>query len=277
GTMNHLIGRKVMEMGLELRSLSRDGAFEKELRERKEGMLAEVYRMLVLNLGQPPREFTWRYEKSDSTDIATYPEPLTPKAFYEEVIDIELSAYVALFNYPGKDYYENYALEMSRNIYDRPNLALLNVPIDSIKACALRSILDSTAVWFACDVGKENYGKEGIMMLDIYNYDLIYGTEFEMAKKDLIELGMITPNHAMALVGVDTVSTRATKWLVENSWGEDDGDSGMWHMYNDWFDCYLFGAVIHQKYLSDELIEFSRKDPILLPPWDPMYALNHLE
>ena len=64
-----------MEMGLELRDLARDGASESKLRKRREKMLAEVYRLLVLNLGKPPAEFTWRYETNDSTEIVTYPEP----------------------------------------------------------------------------------------------------------------------------------------------------------------------------------------------------------
>ncbi|MDD4052517.1 MAG: C1 family peptidase, partial [candidate division Zixibacteria bacterium] len=60
------------------------------------------------------------------------------------------------------------------------------------------------------------------------------------------------------------------------SWGTDRGDKGMWTMYNDWFDRYVFGLVIHKKYLSDELVKLSRKGPTVLPAWDPMYSLNRL-
>jgi len=112
--------------------------------------------------------------------------------------------------------------------------------------------------------------------LDIYNYELIYDTTFDMAKKDLIQLGLITPNHAMTFVGVDTLGTTVNKWLVENSWGDKAGDGGMWYMYDDWFDRYLFGAIIHERYLSDELRERARKTPVALPPWDPMWALSKL-
>ena len=64
---------------------------------------------------------------------------------------------------------------------------------------------------------------------------------------------------------------------VENSWGDKRGDKGKWYMYNDWFDRYMFGVIIHEKYLSDDLLELSKKSPRELPPWDPMYRLNKID
>lgn len=277
GTMNKFLKLKAKEMGLELRAMVRAGAADGEVTARKSELLAQVYRFLVLHLGEPPREFTWRYETDDSTGIVIHPETLTPKSYYEEVIDHDLSEYVALFNYPGKDYFENYSLRWSRNMYDRPDLTVLNVPVDTMRAYALKSILDSTPVWFACDVGEENYGKDGIMALDIYNYENIYGMTFDMPKADLIHMQLISPNHAMAFIGVDTINGEVNKWLVENSWGSEKGDKGNWHMYNDWFDRYMFGVIIHKEYLTPELVTLSQKKPIELPPWDPMWALNRLD
>ncbi len=276
GTMNSFLRLKAAEMGVELRTMARNGASPDELENRKQEMLGQIYRMLVIHLGQPPREFTWRYETGDSTGSVIHSETFTPQSFFKEAVGDNLSNYVALFNYPGKDYFQNYSLRWSRNIYDRPNFTILNVPIDTLRAYALKSVLDSTPVWFACDVGKENDGKDGIMALDIYNYESIYGTTFRMPKVDLIHMQVITPNHAMAFMGVDTANGEARKWLVENSWGDDKGDKGKWYMYNDWFDRYLFGVIINQNYLTDQLKTMAKKPPIELPPWDPMYSLNHL-
>ncbi|MCP4567547.1 MAG: aminopeptidase [FCB group bacterium] len=278
--MNKLIILKVKEMSLQLRRMASLGAFPQEVAMEKEKMLAEIYRLLVMNLGQPPTEFVWRYESSnDSIGIVTHPKKFTPQSFFKEVIDVDLGQYVALFNYPGKDYYENYAMRLSRNMYDRPNFTILNVPIDTVKAYALKSVLDSTPVWFACDVGKENYSADGngIMALDIYNYEEIYGVEFGMSKQSMMHMMVISPNHAMTFIGVDTADNKAEKWLVENSWGGDKGDDGVWYMYDGWFDRYLYGAIIHKKYLSKELAGISKKKPIELPPWDPMYPLNNLQ
>ncbi len=276
GIMNSFLRMKAAEMGVELRTMARNGASADELQTRKQDMLGQIYRMLVINLGQPPQEFVWRYETSDSTGTVIHSKKFTPRSFYKDAVGDDLSNYVALFNYPGKDYFENYSLRWSRNIYDRPNLTILNVPIDTLRAYALKSVLDSTPVWFACDVGKENDNKDGILELDIYNYQSIYGTTFQMPKADLIHMQLITPNHAMAFMGVDTADGEARKWLVENSWGSDRGDKGKWFMYNGWFDRYMFGVIINKKYLTDQLKTMAEKPPTELPPWDPMYSLNHL-
>jgi bleomycin hydrolase len=98
-----------------------------------------------------------------------------------------------------------------------------------------------------------------------------------MPKGELIYTGLITPNHAMAFIGVDTLNGKPQKWLVENSWGGERGDKGYWYMYNDWFDRYMFGVIINKKYLSKEILALADKKPIILPPWDPMYALNRLQ
>ena len=92
----------------------------------------------------------------------------------------------------------------------------------------------------------------------------------------MIQTGLITPNHAMTFIGVDTVGGKAAKWLVENSWGGEIGDKGSWTMYNDWFDKYMFGLVIHKKFLSDQIIKLSQQPPLELPPWDPVYRVNRL-
>ena len=44
-------------------------------------------------------------------------------------------------------------------------------------------------------------------------------------------------------------------------------------MNDSWFDEYMFEIAAHEKYLSDELLQASRQEPIVLPPWDPMGAL----
>jgi len=277
GMMNKMLGLKLKQMGLELRTMGRNHTGKKMLESRKEEMLTELFRLLVYHLGTPPTEFTWRYETNDSGRIAVYPEKLTPQTFFRKVVNQDLHDYIALFNYPGKDYYCNYSLKFSRNMYDRHDLTIVNLPVDSLKVYALKSVLDSTPVWFACDVGQEDYSAGGILALDIYDYSLVYGTKFDLPKGDLIESGLITPNHAMVFIGVDTVSSKPQKWLVENSWGSDRGDKGLWAMYDDWFDRYMFGVIINKKYLSPQLLEMSQQKPIELPPWDPMYPINNLD
>lgn len=276
GRMNSFLTKKGKQFGVELRNGFANGMSKKELEKKKESMLAEIYKLLVLNLGKPPTEFVWRHESSDTTIKGTMSETYTPRSFAKAAITDDLDDYVALFNYPGKPFMTNYSFEMSRNIYDDPNFTTVNVPVDTLMTYAVASILDSTPVWFACDVGQEDDAKDGIMALGIYNYEDLLGTKFDLPKKDLIQMMLITPNHAMAFMGVDTADGKPMKLLVENSWGDDKGDKGYWYMYPDWFRRYMFGIVVHKRYLSKGLIDISKTTPTILKPWDPMYSITKL-
>ena len=277
GDMNKFLVLKAKEMGVRLREAARGDASKKDLEEKKHEMLGEIYRLLILHLGEPPREFTWRYETTDTTVKGTIVGTYTPQSFYRAAITDTLADFIALFDLPMKEYFKNYSLRLSRNIYDMPDFTVLNLPIDTLKAYAMVSVIDSMPVWFTCDVGQENYSKDGIMALDIYDYEAILGTTFDLPKADLMRMRLIGPTHAMAFIGADTADGRAVKWLVENSWGDERGDKGMWYMYNDWFDRYMYGVIVHKRYLSEELKKLSRVEPIVLPPWDPMSCLKRLQ
>ncbi|MFH1700098.1 MAG: C1 family peptidase [Candidatus Zixiibacteriota bacterium] len=270
GRMNGFLKLLVKGFGIELRNMARDGKSDKDLMQRKEEMLAETYRLLVLHLGQPPTEFTWRHESTDTTIEGTVTEKYTPESFKNAAITDDFDDYVALFNYPGKELYQNYNMTMSRNMYDEADMRIVNVPLDTMKMYSMKSVLDSMPVWFAMDVSQENYGDKGIMRLGIYDYESILGLEFNLPREDLMHLGLIDATHAMAFMGVDIVDNYPAKWLVENSYGAKPGDDGKWYLYDDWFDRYMYGVIIHKRYLSKELLDISKSKPIMLTPWDPM-------
>ena len=83
--MIRLIVRKLREDGLTLREMSAEHHTQKELQSRKTQMLTEIYRMLVLNLGQPPKTFDWRY-KDKAGKLSEY-KKYTPGSFREEALD----------------------------------------------------------------------------------------------------------------------------------------------------------------------------------------------
>ena len=72
-TMRRLISLKLKEDALELRKMVADGASKDAVEQRKIAMLGEVYRMLALNLGEPPTEFEWtrRDAKGNAIDTRT--------------------------------------------------------------------------------------------------------------------------------------------------------------------------------------------------------------
>jgi bleomycin hydrolase len=269
--MDRLISRKLRQDAAALRRMADQGAEVKKLRAKKEEMLEGIYKLLVMNLGTPPTEFQWRYEDRDTvvSELRTY----TPQSFYREIVNLDLREYVSLFNCPSRATGKLYQIRMTRNMYDRDDMVFINLDNQEVKEYALRSVLNDDPVWFGADVGKENSYEDGIMSPGIYDYESLYGVDFRLTKEERILYWDSTPNHAMVFIGVDTLQGRPVKWLVENSWGTDRGDDGLWTMYDEWFNEYVYNVIIHRKYLPKEVVAILKTRPEVLPPWDPMYSI----
>jgi bleomycin hydrolase len=267
GMMNNAISTELRKCAAELRDMAAKGASVDQLREAKEGMLINIYRMLTLNLGTPPTEFTWRYEDKDT--VVSKPQEYTPQEFYKKVVGINLKDYVTLADHPSRPKFAMYDIDMSRNMYDKTDGAFLNVPIDTLKAYALKMLLEGEPVVFACDVGKDNFNDEGIFEPGIYDYESIYGIDLGMDKETKFAFHDLGANHMMLISACDTANAAVSKWKVENSWGSDRGDNGYWTMYDDWFNQNVFEIIVNKKYLSNDLQNLLKKEPVKLPSWDP--------
>jgi bleomycin hydrolase len=271
GMMNKLLAEKLRIDAARLRELNREGCSVGELRAEKESMMGEIYRMLAMNMGEPPTEFQWRYEDQDSTVSST--KTYTPQSFFEDFVDVDLNQYVSLFNDPSKDYGAHYAISMSRNIFDGRDIDYANLDIDALKNLTMKSVLDDEPVWFACDVGKDQSRDKGIMAMDIYDYGPIYNIDMGLSKAERVIFRDSAPNHAMVFVGVDVKDKKPVKWLVENSWGTDKGSGGYWTLYDSWFDNHVYEVIIDKKHISEDVMKIYEQDPVILPPWDPMYSV----
>ena len=140
--MSNLIGLKLKEYGLELRDAK--GSKPEALAKRKTEMLGEIYRMLVLNLGEPPTKFTWTRKDASGKPVET--KEYTPQSFYQEFVGEDLkNNYVMLMNDPSRDYYKLYEIDFDRLyeegyrgvIFDIDNtLVPHGAPADE-RACAL--------------------------------------------------------------------------------------------------------------------------------------------
>ncbi len=269
--MSRLLKRKLRESGLEMRRIAISRMSEEAKEEAKIKMLGEIYRILVLSLGEPPTEFEWQFKDKDGNISES--KKYTPKEFYNELVGVNLDEYVMFMNDPAKEYYKLYEVQYDRNLVEGGNWKYVNLPNDDIKKFAKNSILGNEAMYFSCDVGKQLNSKDGILDLGNYNYDDLMGVEFGMSKKERIQTFESGSTHGMALVGVNILADGSIdKWLLENSWGADKGYKGFLIMTDRWFDEYMFRLVIHKKYVSEEVLKIMKQDPILLPPWDPMFA-----
>lgn len=269
--MRQLLGLRLREDGLTLRKMAADGADKKALNAKKLEMLGEVYRILALNLGVPPTEFTWTRRDKDGKAIET--KTYTPLSFYKEFAGNDLkNDYVMFMNDPSREYYKNYEIEFDRHSYDGKNWTYVNLPIEDIKEMAIASIKDNNAMYFSCDVNKFIDRERGLLDINNFDYDSLLGTKFGMNKADRIRTHSSASSHAMTLVAVDLDENgKPKKWLVENSWGNGAND-GHLIMTDEWFNEYMFRVVVNKKYVDPKIQKILKQQPILLPPWDPMFA-----
>ena len=152
-------------------------------------------------------------------------------------------------------------------------ISYANVEIDVLKRVAAKSIKQGEAVWFGCDVAKMFHRDLGVMDMSLYDYELLFGTDFNIDKQVKLEYGDSVMTHAMLLTAVDIKGSQSSKWRIENSWGVKGGDKGYMLMTDKWIDEYTYEVVIDKKYLGKQVLDIFEREPVALNPWDPMGSL----
>lgn len=267
--VSNLIKLKLREFGLELRE-------QKDRRSTvalKTEMLTEIYSMLVRAYGVPPTEFEWTLRDKEGNVVDT--KLYTPQSFYTQYFgDLDLeNDFVMVMNDPSREYYKVYEIEYDRHVYDGDNWVYLNLPIDEVKALAIASIKDNTAMYFSCDVGKFLLSKKGTLDINNFDYESLMGVDFPMNKEERVRTFASGSSHAMTLIAVDLDEEgNPKKWMVENSWGPQAGWQGNLIMTDEWFEEYMFRVVVNKKYIPAETLKLLDEKPVMLPSWDPMFA-----
>ena len=268
-----LLKRKLREDGLILREMVANKNSDKQIESKKIEMLKEVYRILALNLGIPPTEFQWRYINKDKkiSEFKTY----TPQSFWNEIVNIDVDEYIMFIDDPSREYYKLYEVEQDKNVVEGINWTYINLPAKELKPFALESIKNNDAMYFSCDVGKQLNKDEGILSVNNYDYESLYGIKFNMNKKQRMLSAESGSSHGMALVAVDTdKDEKITQWRLENSWGAKAGDSGYLTMTDEWFDAYMYRLVIHKKYISEKVLKILEQKPTKVPYYNPAFQFD---
>ncbi len=270
-SLSKMIAKILRQTGIRIREASAKGASLKKLEKQKIKALQTIYRLLVLNLGEPPTKFNYTLRDDKGLVIST--KEYTPQSFYKEFIGRDLrDSYVMIMNDPSRPYYKTYQIEFDRHLYDGKNWTYINVPMEDLKACAINSIKGGRMMYYSCDVGKELDRKRGILSLDNNDYEAVLGIKLDMTKRERIETGDSGSTHAMTLMAVDLDENgKSLKWMVENSWGADNGYKGHLIMTDEWFDAYTFRVVVEKRFLIDKLRPLLKEKATMLPPWDPMF------
>lgn len=276
---NRMLNNKMREFCHRLQTLVKDGASNDKIQTEKTEMMEQIYRLASTCLGTPPDTITWEYYDTDKNYVKI--GPIKPVDFYKQYIKsvYNMQDKICLVNdpRPKHDYNKLYTVEYLGNMKGGRPVLYINQPIDVLKKVTIASLKDDEAVWFGCDVSKCFYRQAGILDINILDFDLVFGTTMlGLSKADRLIYRESLMTHAMTITAAQTVEgaeDQATRWRVENSWGDVDGDKGYIAMSDEWFSEFVYEVVVDKKYLPSEMLDILQQTPVVLPAWDPMGAL----
>ena len=267
--------RAVLHIGaLRLREAIAAGASAEEVDTQRRKILADVWKILVVCLGEPPVRFNWQW-RDDEGNFHRDGE-ITPHEFYERHVGVDLSEYICLVDDPRPENPKGSmeTVEHLDNVVGGRPIRYLNAPVEEIKRIAAAQIAAGEAVWFGADVSQPYDRGLGFFVTGIHDYDGLFDVDFSSTKLERVRSGESAMDHAMLFTGVDLDEAGQPRaWRVENSWGDEPGDSGFFTMDDQWFTDNVFEVVVPKSALPEDLAAAVDTEPIVLPAWDPMGTL----
>lgn len=284
-TLNEILDRLLKARAVCLVELHQSGADLARLRVEKNKVLAEVYRLMVIHFGEPPVEFEWRYEECSSAGSGsgdssgskaafnsklTPVELHTPRSFYERYVGQQLSELVCLYNDPHNQINHHYRFDRARNMVGGSCMSFVNIEAAEMKEIAKASILAGEPLWFAVNMKLDQSAELGLMKDRLFDYENLFGIDLRISKANRTRFHSGASGHAMALVGLDLDAGGAPrKWLVENSWGDDKGNKGLWTLHDDWFEEHVYTIIVHRRFVPGGILDHFNDPPDVLPAWYP--------
>ncbi|MGX9358593.1 C1 family peptidase [Mycoplasma sp. 128] len=273
-TLMFVLNSKLKQAAMELRQNWQKNHNVEKLYELKEKTMSEIYSICAISLGIPPKTFDYKYYDKDKK----FQQILntTPKEFFDLTIGDSLKNKVCLVNDPRPEHPYGKVLSSKyfRSVYEAVGNNQLNVPIEELVKATKLSILDNISVPFACDVSKFHDRKLGIMDQELYKFEDVVANIYT-TKAQRLNYHMSLPTHLMNFVGVDLDENgKVIKWKVENSWGDDIADKGMFSMSNEWFKEWNFQCVVDKKYVDPEYLKGLDEEPHMLDINDPLAYLH---
>ena len=278
--MNAILVRRPREAALQLRKAAstKSSSAKQLLKKVHQQAMSDIWKILCVHLGTPPKAFAWRWR--DENDKFHDEGIQTPHEFRETYVKKDLqSGYVTLVHDPrtSSEYYRPYYIQYMNNVVGGVSkVQYVNTPIKTMKEVTLKMLRDNKPVWMACDVNKMFHSRLGIFDTDLYDFNAVYHLDLGMHNKiDRIEHRQTVMTHAMLFTGVDIdpKTQQPTKWRIENSWGDKDGDSGFHSMSDKWFDEYVFEVIVEREcadHVDSRIGTAWESTPIALEPWDAM-------
>ena len=268
---DQIVNMVIREFASKVHPLLAEGKKD-EARKIKVETISKIYAFFLNCFGIPPKTFDFEYVNKEGYHIE---RNLTPKAFFDEYIGEKIDEYQSIINSPTSDkpYMRNYTIDYLGNVVEGKRINHLNLPMERIKELIIKQLSDNEPVWFGSDVSFYRDRNTPAWNDEAFDYVSSFGFDIKFEKEKMLDYWASAMNHAMVLTGVNLVDGKPSKWKIENSWGEDNGDKGYYVMSASFFDHFAYQAVILKKYLSEDELKSCSNEPIHLHPWDPMGTL----
>jgi bleomycin hydrolase len=274
GAMNAALVGRLRVGAKRLRELAAVSAPAADIEAVRREIVADVYTILRLHLGNPPARFDWQW--TDDKKKFHREKGMTPKAFLSKYVTLPLGDYVCLVHDPRKTspVGRTFTVEHLGNVVGGRIVTYLNVDLATMKDQARRALKAKEPVWYGCDCSKMMHRDLSVWDAHMFEPERLYGAPLELAsKEDRLLYRRTAMNHAMLFTGVDEEAGRPLKWRVENSWGDKGDGKGFYVMNDSWFDEHMFEIAARKSRLPAALRKALELPPIVLPAWDPMGSL----
>ena len=272
----------------------------KNLNEYLEKCMNEIYTILVIAMGEPPKKIDWQYytkKSNNKNKLYKIVQNITPLDFYKKYIPFNEDNLLLCADNPCKPYYTKIKIRYLNNMVGGLDTEFYNIPIEDIKLIVKKSIDNNKAIAFGCDVDKYFNESIGILDTNSIDYNKVFNTDIKLSKKNRLYYRTSDVNHAMVIKGYDNKtmkkivkkssknkrkskrggykSKKIDKYLVENSWGTNSGVDGNLIMTDNYFDQYLYEIIAEKRFIPKKILDIKKKKPIYLELWEPFgYLLN---
>ncbi|KAH8301703.1 hypothetical protein KR059_009547, partial [Drosophila kikkawai] len=280
--VNKILRSKLREYACRLHTqFSLDGDC-RSLPEIIDGMLPNLYNVLVICVGEPPVEFTWEFY--DQKKRYQCLKDLNSINFYEVMVGptLNLDSCVSLAHDPRatSSYNSNYKVVHSSNMIGAKDHVFNNQPMNVIMKIIADALTSESAVWLGCDLRHRFRAKPLALSLKTYMFDMVFGVDVgsTLTKAERLMYKESRQDSAILLTGVGLDSSEQSvqySTISASVLGKvPSAKNKTFTIDADWLREYAFEIVVNEKFVPQDVLDATKLSDVKpLPPWDPMGAL----